>query len=80
MTKTDWKKRARERYQSLSKEEKEKKQRQHESEQYKDLPEGKKQRLTPHCNQYWVQYKKLFTWKIVFPVSMINYVRLENVV
>ena len=64
-------KKARQRYQSLSKEEKEKKQ-QYGLGQYKNLPDDEKEKLAEYRKKYckmrktpYYNYKKLFVWKIM---------------
>ena len=86
-------KKAHERYQSLSKEEKENK-RQYRCERYKNLPEDKskcclsiekklqndKKRLTIISVGYSIKHvknKNFFAWKIVFPAIIKNYFSLE---
>ena len=64
-------KKDRQRYQSLSKEEKEKKQ-QYGLGQYKNLPDDEKEKLAEYRKKYYkmrktphYNYKKLFVWKIM---------------
>ena len=50
-------KKAHERYQSLSKEEKEKKQQQYDGERYKNLPEYERKKLTEYRKKYYEMRK-----------------------
>ena len=74
-------KKARQRYQSLSKEEKEKKQ-QYGLGQYKNLPDDEKEKLAEYRKKYYkmrktpyYNYKKLFVWKIMTQ----KFILMENI-